>query len=237
MIYDKQPGRPVENQILLSLSNNEYDFILPNLEAVNLPYGRILYHSGDSISYAFFPNSGMCSLLATTEDGSTIEVGMVGNEGLVGVPVVLGMNSMPYEVTVQVQGSALRVGVNLLIEVFNQHGLLHDRLLRYTYSLITQISQSAACNRFHTVEQRLCRWLLTTCDRAKSDHFRLTHEILSHMLGSRRQGVTEAASAIKHLGLISYNRGQITVLDRSGLEAASCECYNVIKEHDPVISH
>lgn len=236
MVYDKRLGRHVENQILLSLSVDEYDFILPNLRAVNLAYGNVIYHSGDSISYAFFPNSGMCSLLATTKDGSTIEVGMVGNEGLVGVPVILGRNSMPYEVTVQVPGSALRVGVNLLIDAFNQHGLLHDKLLRYTYTLITQISQSAACNRFHTVEQRLCRWLLTTCDRAKTDHFRLTHEVLSRMLGARRQGVTEAASALKNLGLISYSRGQILLLDREGLESASCECYDVIKENEQVIS-
>jgi len=230
MIYDSHLGKPVENQILLSLPVNEQGFILSKLEAVNLPYGRVLYNSGDPIKHVFFPNSGMCSLLSTTEDGSTVEVGMVGNEGLVGVPVVLGVNSMPYQVTVQVQCAALRLEANLLKEAFNQRGLFHDQVLLYVHDLITQISQSASCNRFHTVRQRLCRWLLTTCDRAKSNHFRLTQEVISHMLGARRQGVNEAAGEIKQLGLISYYRGQITILNREGLEATSCECYRIIKE-------
>jgi CRP-like cAMP-binding protein len=230
MNYDSQLGRVVENKILLRLPADEYDSILPKLEVVDLRYGKVLYNPGDAIKHVFFPNGGMCSLLATTEDGSTVEVGMVGNEGVVGVPVILGANSMPYQVTVQVQGTALRMKGSLLREAFNQRGLFHDQILLYVYDLLAQISQSASCNRFHTVRQRLCRWLLTTCDRAKSNLFRLTQEVLSHMLGARRQGVNEAAGDIKQLGLISHDRGQITVLDREGLEAFSCECYRIIKE-------
>ena len=237
MIYGSQLGRLTENRLLLSLPLDEYDSIIPKLEAVELPYGKVLYNSGSPIKHAFFPNNGMCSILSSTEDGSTVEVGMVGNEGMVGVPVILGVNSMPYQVTVQVQGTALRMGVNLLREAFTQRGIFHDRILLYVYDLITQLSQSASCNRFHTVRQRLCRWLLITSDRAKLNHFRLTQEVISDMLGARRQGINEAASEIKQLGLISYYRGHITILDREGLEAASCECYKIIKEsYDQVTS-
>jgi CRP-like cAMP-binding protein len=172
----------------------------------------------------------MLSLLSITEEGRTIEVGMIGNEGMTGVPVILRSGKAPYEVMVQLAGNALRIRGDALREAFNRGGTLQDLLLRYTHSLLIQVAQSAACNRFHTVEERLCRWLLVSRDRVQTDTIQLTQEFISHMLGVPRTSVTMIAGALQKEGLIKYSRGKITLLDRRGLEAASCECYRRVQE-------
>jgi CRP-like cAMP-binding protein len=219
-----------KNRILAALPSNEYNVFAHNIEHLNLSYGKVLYDFGDEIRYVYFLNSGMGSLLSVTEDGAIIEVGMVGNEGMLGMPIIMGMQIMPYRVTMQVAGTAMRVRAGLVKQVFDQNGVLYRLLLRYTYTLLAQITQSALCNHFHTVEERLCRWLLTTRDRTKFDKFRLTHEMLSQMLGARRQGVTEVANTLRKAGLINYVRGEITLLNLSGLRDRSCECYAVVRE-------
>ena len=195
-----------------------------------MPCGKLIYNALDTIHDVYFLNSGIASLLSITQDGDTIEVGMVGSEGMLGIAVVLGIEKMPYQVIMQVEGTALRMNARALKQEFSQNKLLRDVLLRYLYTLMAQLSQSAVCNHFHTLEARLCRWLLITSDFVKSNEFKITHEFLSRILGSRRQGVTEAANSIRKAGIISYVRGHITILDREALESISCECYGVVKE-------
>ena len=219
------------NQILFALSRQQYPLLFSNLEVVQLPRGKVVFHLAEPIKKVLFVASGMVSLLATTEDGSTTQVAMIGNEGLIGIPAVLGISKAPYQVTIQIPGRAMAVKAEILVEAFRQPGPLQDILLRYLHSLISQISQSAACNRFHTVEERLCRWLLVSCDRAKSNNLPLTQETLSYMLGAPRTNVTKAATALKRAGLIKYQRGDIQILNRLGLEQRGCECYRVISEH------
>jgi CRP-like cAMP-binding protein len=220
----------VENKLLTALPSNEYERLLPHLEPVHLPKGKILYHAGDVAHHMYFINDGQISLLSITSEGETIEVAMVGNEGVIGVSTVLRCNVVPYEVMVQLPvKSALRVRAEVVKEEFNRGGKLQDLLLRYTQSLLTQITQSAVCNRFHTSDKRLARWLLIANDLVKSNTFHLTHEFIAHMLGTPRTGVTMAAGALQRDDLIRYSRGKITIRDREGLENASCECYEVIR--------
>ncbi|HKC63416.1 MAG TPA: Crp/Fnr family transcriptional regulator [Pyrinomonadaceae bacterium] len=218
------------NQILSALPRQQYKRLFSCLEPVHLARSKILYHLADRITHAFFLTSGMVSLLATTEGGAVTEIGMVGNEGVVGVPVALGVEKAPYQIEVQIPGRALQVKSEVLVEEFNRGGQLQDMVLRYIHFLVTQIAQSAACNRFHTNEQRLCRWLLIARDRVKSDTLHLTHEAVSHMLGATRANVTTAAINLKRAGLIDYHRGNIEIVDRQGLETAACECYRHITE-------
>lgn len=218
------------NQILSALPRQHYKRLFSCLEPVRLARSKILYHLADKITHAFFLTSGMVSLLATTESGAVTEIGMVGNEGIVGVPVVLGVNKSPYQIKVQIPGRAFRVKREVLVEEFNCGGQLQDLVLRYLHFLITQVAQSAACNRFHTNEQRLCRWLLIAHDRVKSDTLHLTHEAVSHMLGATRANVTSAAINLKRAGLIDYHRGNIEIVDREGLKTSACECYHHVIE-------
>ena len=228
------PSLSFKSRLLAALPRDEYARLQRHLEPVHLPKGKTLYHVGDSMRYAYFMLGGMVSYLSITEEGSTVEVAMVGDEGMVGVPVILkGFNS-PYQVLMQLPGNAMRLRADVLAEEFNRRGALHDLLLRYTYTLLTQITQSAACNRFHSSEQRLCRWLLIGQDRVHSDILHLTQEFLSHMLGSPRTKVTEIAGNLQRDHLISYSRGRIQILDRSGLEKSSCECYRLVSDN---ISH
>ena len=223
--------RPLsQNRILAALPREEYERLRSYQKQVHLVQGNILYDAGDHIRHLYFPMSGMVSLLSTTLEGESIEVGMIGNEGVAGLPAILRMDAAPYRVIVQLPGRAVRIRADVLREVFNKGGQLQDLLLKYTHALLTQIAQSAACNRFHTVEERLCRWLLVCYDRLHSDTVYFTQEFLSQMLGVPRTTVTMVAGNLQRAGLIHYSRGKIHVLDRRGMEAASCECYQVVRE-------
>lgn len=224
------PRAPANNQLLAALLREEYKRLLPHLEWVRLPQNKILYEAGDIVRHVYFPANGMVSLLSVTEDGQTVEVGIVGNEGVVGICVVLKVARTPYKVKVQIPASAMRIRADVLRREFGQCGQLQDLLLHYAHMLLTQISQSAACNRFHSVEQRLCRWLLISRDRVQTDTLQLTQESLSHMLGSPRTSVTAIAVALQKAGLIRYRRGQITITNAAGLETASCECYRLMRD-------
>jgi len=218
------------NQILSVLPRHQYPALFSHLQPVNLKRDEILYDLAGPIMSVFFITSGMVSLLAITEDGSTTQVGMVGDEGLVGIPAILGINKAPYQVTVQIPGRALRLNADILLSEFVRGGPLQEILLRYIHSLLCQIAQSAACNRFHKIEQRLCRWLLISQDRSRSKDLRLTQEALSHMLGASRTNVTKAAAALKAAGLIDYRHGTLRIVNRQRLEKLSCECYRIITE-------
>lgn len=219
-----------KNLILGALPDKEYEHLHRYLQPVVLAKGTTLYGAGDAARYAYFLVSGMISLLAITVDGKAIEVGMVGNEGMVGLPIVLGFNIMPHLVVTQLPCTALRIEPVRLKAEFDLGGQLHDLLLLYTDTLITQLSQSASCNMFHTVKERLCRWLLIARDRVQSDTLCLTQEFVSQMIGTPRTSVTALAGILEQEGLIDYQRGKVIILDRAGLEAASCECYGIVKK-------
>jgi len=225
------PSLLTTNKILNALSRKDYPALFANLQRVHFPRGKVLYELGERIDYNFFVMSGMISVLAITEDGSTTEICMIGNEGVAGVSALLGVNEAPYRMEVQIPGNGMRIRTTVLIEEFGRGGPLRDLTLRYTHSLILQISQSAACNRFHSIQQRLCRWLLVARDRVKSDTLHLTQEALSHMLGANRTNVTAAAQILKSAGLIEYSRGSIRILDRNELQSAACECYHAVNAH------
>jgi CRP-like cAMP-binding protein len=218
------------NRILNALSRPEYDSLSPHLDPVNLSTGEVLYHPEQPITHVYFPNRGTVSLVSMFEDGGSVEVGMVGNEGMFGVCVFLGSVSTPLEAVVQLPGDGLRMRADVLKGEFRKGGQLQDLLLRYTQVFITQIAQTAACNRVHAVEGRLAKWLLMCQDRANSKDLALTHEFIATMLGTRRAGITEAANQLRSEGLINYRRGRVTVTDRDGLEAMSCECYPLMKK-------
>jgi CRP-like cAMP-binding protein len=218
------------NHILNALTYSEYESLAPHLDPVNLSSGEVLCRPDQPVTHVYFPNRGTVSVVSTFEDGATVEVGMVGNEGMFGVCVFLGSISTPLLAQVQLPGDGLRVRADVLRREFRKCGLLQDLLLRYTQAFITQIAQTAACNRAHHVEGRLAKWLLMCADRAQSKELALTHEFISTMLGIRRPGVTEASGRFKEAGLIGYKRGNVTIVDRAGLEAASCECYAQMKK-------
>jgi len=217
--------QPISNNVLAALPAPAYRALHAALEPVQLEFGEILYEAGQAIDCVYFPNDSLVSLLTVVDGRSALEVGLVGYEGMVGVPLALGSRVSPVRALVQGAGSALRMGAARFRREFARSPPLQRALYRYLDSLMAQITQTAACNRFHVVEARLARWLLMTSDRVRSAEFRLTHEFLSHMLGVRRVGVTEAATALQRRKLIAYSRGRIGILDRRGLEAASCACY------------
>lgn len=222
--------RTPANRILKALPFEEYQRLSTNLEPVSMPLGEILCHPDETITHVYFPNQGTVSLVSNFEDGTSVEVGMVGNEGMFGVCVFLGSISTPLLAQVQLPGEGLRMKADVLKKEFNKGGQLQDLLLRYTQAFITQIAQTAACNRAHPVEGRLSKWLLMCEDRAESKQLELTHEFIALMLGARRAGVTVAAGALKSRGLIDYRRGHLSILDREGLESVSCECYPMVKK-------
>lgn len=227
--FTRDPLLP-ENRILAALPRQEQERLLPHLEQVGLQTGQQLYESGEPIRHAYFPESALISLLSVTEDGATVEVGLVGNEGMLGIPILLKSETMPYRTIVQSPGSARRMKADFLQKEFDLCGPFHDLLLRYLHVLITQLAQAGVCNRFHTIQQRLCRWLLAAQDRIQSTELKFTQESLSQMLGTDRTSVTETASTLQKAGLIRYSRGHITILDREGLGAAACECRAIIKK-------
>jgi len=231
-----QPRAPVANRLLAALPREEYERLLPELEQVSLPFAEVLYEPGDLIRHVYFPNDSIVSLLSVVAERSTLEVGIVGNEGMAGISVFMGVDISRNRALVQGAGTAMRMEAAALRAESEHVGALHRLLHLYTHSLLTQVSQSAACNRFHMVDARLARWLLMTHDRVRSDEFRLTQEFMSSMLGVRREGVNKAAGALQQNKLISYSRGHLRVLDRAGLEAVSCECYRVVREESDSLS-
>lgn len=222
-------GSPQINRLLATLSKKEYGLLLPKLKTVSLVLGEALYEPGDVIKYVYFPNDSIISLISKLSETSWLEVGMVGNEGMAGLSVFMGVNSSPTRALVQGSGTAMRMSSAAVRSEANRLGSLHRILHRYSHSLLTQVCQSAVCNRFHLVDARLARWLLMTNDRLGVKEFPLTQEFLSSMLGVRREGVCKAAGALQAAKLIRYSRGLITLLSRPGLEAKSCHCYAIIK--------
>ena len=216
------------NHILASIPVGEYGRLSRQLELVPLKFSQVLYEPGNAIEYVYFPLDSMVSLLTAVDRKRTLEVGMVGNEGMAGMPFILGVGISGVRALVQGAGQAMRMDAKAFRAEFERNPALQQSLYRYTYALMAQISQTAACNRFHEIGNRLARWLLMTRDRVSSDEFSLTQEFLAHMLGSRRVGVTQAASELKRRGLISYNRGRVEILDVPGLKRASCSCYQIV---------
>lgn len=223
----------IENSLLAAIPGAAYRRLLPALEPVRLIFGETLYEPWQAIRHIYFPGSSLVSLLTLADGHLALEVGLIGRDGMVGVPLVLEHKVSAVRALVQGSGTAFRMASAPFLKEFRRSPPLQRELYRYTHALMAQVSQTAACNRFHVVEQRLARWLLMTHDRVKSDRFRMTHEFLGHMLGVRRVGVTRAAQALQQRHLIRYSRGDITVLDRAGLEAATCQCYAVVRDmHD-----
>ena len=225
------PGlhNPRENRLLAALSEPEFNRLYPNLELVPLLLGEVLYESGDQLQHVYFPILSIVSLLYVMADGASAEIAVVGNEGIIGIALFMGGETMPNRAVVQSAGYAYRLRSQLLKEEFSRAGELQNLLLRYTQALLTQMSQTPVCNRHHSVDQQLCRWLLLSLDRLPSTELTMTQELIANMLGVRREGVTEAAGKLQSAGLIHYSRGKITVLDRPRLEARACECYKVVK--------
>ena len=223
----------IENSLLAAVPGKAYRSLLAGLEPVTLTFGEVLYEPGETIRHVYFPGASLVSLLTLADGHLALEVGLIGREGMVGIPLVLEHSESSVRALVQGTGTALRMPSARFRDEFRACPPLQRELYRYVHALLAQISQTAACNRFHVVETRLARWLLMTHDRVKSDQFRMTHEFLGHMLAVRRVGVTRAAHALQARDLIRYSRGDITVLDRAGLEAAACECYEVVRDmHD-----
>jgi CRP-like cAMP-binding protein len=222
-------ARPEQNHILEVLPVAERERLYPHLALVPLQLGAVLYEPGEMLRHIYFPTNSIVSLLYVLEDGDSAEIAVIGNDGAIGVALFMGGETTPSRAIVQSAGLAYRLPGKRLLEEFNRHGELLHVLLRYTQSLITQMAQTAVCNRHHSVHQQLCRWLLLSLDRLPSNTLTMTQELIANMLGVRREGVTEAAGRLQALGIIKYARGQITVLDRPGLEKLCCECYEVVK--------
>ena len=220
---------PRQSHLLAVLPESESMRLHPHLELVQLPLGKALYESGDQLNHVYFPTTAIVSLLYELENGSSAEIAVVGNEGIVGIALFMGGDTMPNRAVVQSAGHAYRLQGQLLKQEFNRAGAMQHLLLRYTLAMLTQMAQTAVCNRHHSVDQQLCRWLLLSLDRLPSNELLMTQELIANMLGVRREGVTEAAGKLQGAGLIRYNRGHITVLDRPGLEARVCECYQVVR--------
>ena len=227
---------PRQNRLLAALPDAVLARWLPRMEPVPLPLGKVLYESGSKLTHVYFPTTSIVSLLYVMEDGASAEIAVVGREGIVGISLFMGGGSTPSRAVVQSAGHGLRLNASLMMDEFNRAGPVLHLLLRYTQALITQMAQTAVCNRHHSLDQQLCRWLLLSLDRLDSADLVMTQELIANMLGVRREGVTEAAGNLQQAGLIRYRRGRITVLDRAGLEKRSCECYAVVKnEYDRLL--
>ena len=227
---------PMQNHLLAALPADEWSRWRPALEPVDMPLGEVLYESGMAMTHVYFPTTSIVSLLYVMEDGASAEIAVVGNEGIVGISLFMGGETTPSRSVVQSAGQGFRIRGQLLKEEFNRSGPVLHLLLRYTQALITQMAQTAVCNRHHSLDQQLCRWLLLSLDRLQAPELVMTQELIANMLGVRREGVTEAAANLQRAGLIQYRRGHITVVDRRGLEQRTCECYAVVKkEYDRLL--
>jgi CRP-like cAMP-binding protein len=229
-------AQPLQNHLLDALPPAEAQRWWPLLEPVDMPLGSVLYESGGTLSHVYFPTTAIVSLLYVMTNGASAEIAVVGNEGVVGISLFMGGESTPSRAIVQSAGKGLRLTARVMKEEFNRAGAVLHLMLRYTQALITQMSQTAVCNRHHSLDQQLCRWLLLSLDRLQGNKLVMTQELIANMLGVRREGVTEGAVKLQRAGLIQYARGHITVLDRAGLEKRSCECYEVVrKEYDRLL--
>ena len=224
------PHQLTQNHLLAALPAAELERLKPHLELIHMPLGDVLCESGGRLHYVYFPTSAIISLHYILENGASSEIAGVGNEGILGISLFMGGETTPSWATVQTAGYGYRLKAAMMQQEFNRPGPVQRLLLRYTQALIMQISQTAVCNRHHTIEQQLCRWLLLTLDRLNSEELTMTQELIASMLGVRREGITEAAGKLQNAGIIRYRRGHIMVLDRSGLETHVCECYNVVKK-------
>ena len=225
------------SRLLASLPQKEYSRILPQLKPITLRFGEVLYECGDTISHVYFPNDAIISLLSTVKERSTLQIGMIGNEGMVGISVLMGVNKSPTRALVQGTGSAMRMTSAAVQLEVQQMGDLHRLLQRYTHSLLTHVCQLSTCNRFHALDSRLARWLLMIRDRSSSNEFRLTQEFIADMLGARREGVNKTIGAMQKKGIIEYSRAQLKILDCDALQRVSCVCYNLIKaENDSFLN-
>jgi CRP-like cAMP-binding protein len=225
-----RPNPRIENRLLAALQPEAYERLLPRLQEVSFSLGEVVYEIAGHLDYVYFPTTAIVSLLYTMENGATAEMGLTGNDGVVGIALFMGGDTMPNRAVVQSAGGALRMKAKALQDEFALGGQFQQLLLRYTQALITQISQTAVCNRLHSVEEQLCRWLLLSHDRVKADELIMTQELIADMLGVRREGVTVAAGRLQDAGAISYVRGHIKILNRQKLEGAVCECYRVVKD-------
>lgn len=223
-------SNPMQNRLLAVLPEPERKRILPHLESVPLPLAKALYESGDQLKHVYFPTTAIVSLLYELENGSSAEIAVVGREGIVGIALFMGGDTMPNRAVVQSSGHAYRLSGQLLKQEFSRAGSLQHLLLRYTLAMLTQMAQTAVCNRHHSVDQQLCRWLLLSLDRLPTNELIMTQELIANMLGVRREGVTEAVGKLQKAGLIEHERGRIVALDRPGLEARVCECYDVVRK-------
>jgi CRP-like cAMP-binding protein len=221
---------PKTNHLLAALPDAEWQRWLPHLEAVDMPLGEVLYESGGTLKHVYFPTTAIVSLLYVMENGASAEIAVVGNEGIVGISLFMGGGSTPSRALVQSAGKGFRLKAQLMKEEFDRGGPVLHLLLRYTQALITQMTQTAVCNRHHSLDQQLCRWLLLSLDRLQGTDLVMTQELIANMLGVRREGVTAAALKLQEAGLIHYARGHISVFNRQGLEARTCECYAVVKK-------
>lgn len=221
---------PRQNHLLAALPGDQCKRLCSHLEPVAMPLGKVLYESGNRLQHVYFPTTSIVSLLYIMKNGASAEIAVIGREGLIGVALFMGGETMPNRAVVQSAGDAYRLPGKYLKQEFHRPGAFQEILLRYTQALLTQMAQTAVCNRHHSVDQQLCRWLLLSLDRLSSHDLTMTQELIANMLGVRREGVTEAAGKLQKAGLIHYSRGRITVLDRSGLEARVCECYQVVKK-------
>jgi CRP-like cAMP-binding protein len=232
-----ESSSPQQNRLLGALSPDERERLFPHLQPVQMPLGKVLYESGDVLRHVYFPTDCIVSLLYVLESGASAEISVVGNEGLIGIALFMGGETTPSRAIVQSAGHAYRLIGQRLKDEFHRNGGMQILLLRYTQALITQMAQTAVCNRHHSVDQQLCRWLLLSLDRLSSNELIMTQELIANMLGVRREGVTEAAGRLQALGVISYSRGRITVLDRPRLEQLCCECYAVVKRESDRIQN
>jgi CRP-like cAMP-binding protein len=221
---------PRQNHLIASLPDAEWQRWLPDFEQVDLPLGHVLYEAGNTLAHMYFPTTAIVSLLYVLESGASAEIAVVGNDGLVGIALFMGGGSTPSRAVVQSAGRGYRLKASKMQEEFNRGGVVMHLLLRYTQSLISQMSQTAVCNRHHSLDQQLCRWLLMSIDKLQGNELVMTQELIANMLGVRREGVTEGATKLQKAKLIKYSRGHITVLDRAGLEKRACECYEVVKK-------
>jgi CRP-like cAMP-binding protein len=230
-MHDASVARhPINNRLLSILPPSEFSALRPYLNEVSYEPGTTIARAGDSVRECFFPNSGMVSLLCVTEQGRSVETGFAGFEGMIGVPVLLGKNEMPYDALVQAPTSGFTTNATAVLSLFNRGGVFHDAALRFAYVILKQMSQTCVCNHFHTIEARLCRWLTIMCERANNRHLKLTQEFLAHMLGVQRTSIGMIANNLQRTGAIRYSRGRIEIIDLERVRASACDCYRIVKE-------